>query len=62
LINGGKKGKNIEDCFYCQDEGGADIMISRCKKNQADSAFMFITVVVLLASVTMTYLRMKKGY
>lgn len=67
LINGGSHGKNsqnkdVENCYYCQTEDGADTLLSRCKMNQADSAFMFLTVIVLLVSLTLTYLRMRKGY
>jgi len=69
LINGGIQGKGqdgVPRCYYCGYENNpdsdADILIGRCKKNQADSAFMFLTFVVLVASMTMTYLRMKKGY
>jgi hypothetical protein len=63
LINGGKHGKGLRDCYYCTGtESDADKLISRCKMNQADTAFMFLTVVVLLVSLTLTYLRAKKGY
>lgn len=69
LINGGTDGKDNYDqpfCYYCghvqELEKDIPILEGRCKKNQADSAFMFLTVIVLIASITMTYLRMKKGY
>jgi hypothetical protein len=67
LINGGVHGKwgesDLPGCYYCLEvEDTVSAVSGRCKKNQADSAFMFLTVIVLLASITMTYLRMKKGY
>lgn len=64
LINGGARGKvgDVDNCYYCQFSSGSKDLVSRCKMNQADSAFMFLTVVVLLVSLTLTYLRMKKGY
>ena len=33
----------------------------RCQQSQADAVFMFLTVVVLLISLVLTYLRMKKS-
>jgi hypothetical protein len=66
LINGGTRGKKeygYENSYYFTfGDAGIKMIVGRCKKNQADSAFMFLTVIVLLASITMTYLRMKKGY
>ncbi|KAF2254646.1 hypothetical protein BU26DRAFT_527666 [Trematosphaeria pertusa] len=62
LINGGKHG---DDCYWCSFDHDPKLpskLISRCKMNQADDAFMFLTVVVLLVSLTLTFLRMKKGY
>lgn len=63
LINGGiKKVGGGDLCYYCQIDYNVDDLNSRCKMNQADSAFMFLTVILLLVSLTLTYLRMKKGY
>jgi hypothetical protein len=34
----------------------------RCKQSQTDSVFMFLKVVVLFATIALTFLRMKKSY
>jgi hypothetical protein len=33
----------------------------RCQQSQADAVFMFFTVVVLLISLVLTFLRMKRS-
>jgi hypothetical protein len=33
----------------------------RCKQSGTDSVFMFLTVAVLLATLTLTYLRLRKS-
>ncbi|KAF2677768.1 hypothetical protein K458DRAFT_318698 [Lentithecium fluviatile CBS 122367] len=62
LMNGGPWDGEYYPGYYCNTTGGGDQLVARCKKNQADSAFMFLTVIVLLVSLTLTYLRMKKGF
>lgn len=47
------------DCAYSPDLFG-DKLNSRCKQNQADSAFMFLTAIVLIAAVTLTLLHSRK--
>ncbi|KAF2642984.1 hypothetical protein P280DRAFT_505236 [Massarina eburnea CBS 473.64] len=59
LFNGGWKGK---ESYYATQPDGDKTLLSLCKKNQADAAFLFLTVVVLLVSLAMGFLRMKKGY
>ncbi|KAF1958588.1 hypothetical protein CC80DRAFT_15101 [Byssothecium circinans] len=57
LINGGWK---KDTCYWCTQPDGVDVMLSRCKQNQADSAFMILTVIVLLVSLVLAFLRSKK--
>jgi hypothetical protein len=64
MLNGGCKKLEKDEgkaCYYYTigNEGGLN---ARCQKSQADAAFMIITVVVLLVSILLTFLRMKKGY
>jgi len=39
-----------------------DRLNTRCKQSQTDAVFMFLTVVVLLATIALTYLRVKKSF
>ncbi|KAF1974258.1 hypothetical protein BU23DRAFT_531733 [Bimuria novae-zelandiae CBS 107.79] len=62
LFNGGtwKSGKQ-EFCWNCSLDR-YDQLNARCKECQADTVFMFFIVILLLVSLTMTFLRTKKGY
>lgn len=56
LLNGGCV--DIKGAPFCGYDDGT--LNTRCKQNQADSAFMFLTVVILIAAVTMTLLHLKR--
>jgi hypothetical protein len=59
LINGGWVDTNIGRVgWYAWVDPGK--LTTRCKQNQADSAFMFLLVVVLIASATITFLRTRR--
>jgi hypothetical protein len=56
-----KRISDITSCYYVQ-HGRVDKIEDRCRSAKADSAFMFLTAVTLMAVGVLTYLRMKKGY
>lgn len=66
LFNGGCTSKlkfddGTDFCWNLQ-ESRLSQLNARCKEAQADAVFLFLTVVILLVSGTMTFLRAKKGY
>jgi len=52
---------NSGGCIY-STQAEAGHLNTRCKQSQADSVFMFLTVVVLFVALALTYLRIKKTY
>jgi hypothetical protein len=60
------RGPCVTDTYdtYClntlEEEGYARLNV-RCKQSQTDSVFMFLTVVVLFGTFTLTFLRMRKN-
>jgi hypothetical protein len=63
IICGGinKKYELPDSCYYARvDDRGA--LERRCRSGKADSAFLFLTAVTLIAVGVLTCLRMKKGY
>jgi hypothetical protein len=57
LLNGGcAQAKNIRICGYAGEES-KDKLLSRCKMNQADSVFMFLSIVVIIAAAVISFLR-----
>ncbi|ORY08696.1 marvel domain-containing protein [Clohesyomyces aquaticus] len=54
---GGDKGSLCGYAWY----NDADKLNSRCKMNEADAAFMFLSVIVLCASVVMMFLHIKRN-
>lgn len=60
IICGGAKredGRNY--CFWGNSTG---TLLSRCRMSQADSAFMFLTAIVVAVAAVFGFLRMKRGY
>ncbi|CAO2657191.1 Nn.00g033170.m01.CDS01 [Neocucurbitaria sp. VM-36] len=57
ILNGGCRAKDV--CYYYDDP---DKILSLCKESQADTVFMFLTVVLLAVAAVFTFLRMRKGY
>ncbi|KAF2867891.1 marvel domain-containing protein [Massariosphaeria phaeospora] len=59
LLNGGCYEEKNQ--VYCRNTVilRGEVLNSRCKENQANSAFMFLTLIVLLAAATVTFLNMK---
>lgn len=57
ILNGG-----CDDvtCYLVVVDGGKQLN-TRCKQSQADSVFMFLTVVVLFVVLLLTYRRMRRG-
>ncbi|PVI06030.1 hypothetical protein DM02DRAFT_610357 [Periconia macrospinosa] len=63
LFNGGCEGKgDNRKCWNGFGHGREKYLNSRCKESQATSVFMFFVVGLMFASMTMTFLRSKKGY
>jgi hypothetical protein len=48
-------------CYYGR-MGDEDTLKQRCRSSKADSAFLLLTAVTLMAVGALTSLRMKKGY
>lgn len=40
----------------------ADTILGHCRESQADTAFMFMTAVVVIVCALLVWLRMRKGY
>ncbi|KAF2823472.1 hypothetical protein CC86DRAFT_409383 [Ophiobolus disseminans] len=61
LLNGGCA--RFGSVWYCANTTPErlNLLNLRCKQSQADSAFMFLTAVVLFGTLTLTYLRFKKS-
>jgi hypothetical protein len=57
LMNGGWKGEADGSCYYCITWSQIDTLLSRCKQNQADAAFMILTVVVIILAGVVRFLR-----
>ncbi|KAF1913975.1 marvel domain-containing protein [Ampelomyces quisqualis] len=55
--NDGRTGR----CVYAEDMDKRYKLNERCKQSGTDSVFMFLTVAVLLTTMTLTFLRMKKN-
>ena len=63
ILNGGCGKFQVE--WYCSntsDENRRERMNVRYKQSQADSVFMFLTAVLLFATITLTYLRMRRSF
>ncbi|UPX13861.1 uncharacterized protein EKO05_0004358 [Ascochyta rabiei] len=60
IICGGARKQN--DDLECWWYGKGGMLVSRCKMSQADSAFMFLTAIVVAAAAVIGFLRLKKGY
>ncbi|KAF2199711.1 hypothetical protein GQ43DRAFT_375595 [Delitschia confertaspora ATCC 74209] len=60
LLNGGcvGKGKNLNCWYYLPDR--SDKLHSRCKMNEADAAFMFISFVFILGAAVFTFLNSRR--
>lgn len=57
LLNGGcVRAKNVPICGY-GGKDDKDKLLSRCKMNQADSVFMFLSLVVIVAAAVLSFLR-----
>jgi hypothetical protein len=60
LISGGcAKFEKETYCLY-YDNGFFGKIQSRCRENQADTVFMFLTAVIVIACLTMTFLHLKR--
>lgn len=57
ILNGGC---NDVACYYVLVDDGKQLN-TRCKQSQVDSVFMFLTAVVLLLVLLLTYRRMRRG-
>lgn len=64
IICGGlkkSKGQEYPTCHYYTIDG-LGTMVSRCKMASADSAFMFLTAIVVGGAAWMGWMRLKRGY
>jgi hypothetical protein len=65
ILNGGCGTYNTADIkgTYCYnaDEDRWGHLNTRCTQSQTDAVSMFLTVVVLVATISLTYLRLKKS-
>ncbi|KAF2709618.1 hypothetical protein K504DRAFT_455315 [Pleomassaria siparia CBS 279.74] len=60
LLSGGcGRTGGVYQCWYW-DSLQPGKLNSRCQVSQADSVFMFLTVVILIATLTMTFLHLKR--
>jgi len=62
LLNGGFYGRKNDlgvDITYWGEED-PNKLYAHCKEAQADAVFMFLTVVILIAALTMTFLHLKR--
>ncbi|KAJ8110532.1 hypothetical protein OPT61_g6654 [Boeremia exigua] len=58
---GWMKGKNI--CYYAyRNSNTLANLLTRCKMSQADTAFMFLTGIVVAVAAVLGYLRLKRGH
>lgn len=55
------KGRESE-CVLGYVYNATQIIITRCKMTQADTAFMFLTAIVVAGAAAMGWVRMKGGY
>ncbi|KAI4956076.1 hypothetical protein J4E91_000286 [Alternaria rosae] len=63
ILNGGCTEKNgVGICYYASWADQEAKLNTRCRQSQANSVFMFLTVVVLFAGLTLTYLRIKRTH
>ncbi|KAF1366051.1 hypothetical protein EJ07DRAFT_161099 [Lizonia empirigonia] len=71
IRNAGKLYTNVIICGGFQKEDGDNYcfwgdkigtLLSRCRMSQADSAFMFLTAIVVAVAAVLGFLRMKRGY
>jgi hypothetical protein len=64
ILNGGCGTYNTADIkgTYCYnaDEDRWGHLNTRCTQSQTDAVFMFLTVIVLFATISLTYLRLEK--
>lgn len=62
IICGGSKFRDERiDCFWFSRRP-LNVLESRCKTSQADSAFMFLTAIVVIVAAVLGFSRMKKGH
>ncbi|KAF2270814.1 hypothetical protein CC78DRAFT_527811 [Lojkania enalia] len=59
LLNEGTYKENGDTYYGVYDNDNIDDLNQRCTQNQADSAFLFLTAIVLIASILITWLRLK---
>ena len=63
ILNGGcGEDAGVKGCWYVNYETQRSKLNTRCKQSQADSVFMFLTVVVLFVVLALTYLRIKRAH
>ena len=64
ILNGGCTTKNDGGgaCWYTNWDSKSSKLNTRCQQSQADSVFMFLTVVVLFVVLALTYLRIKRTH
>ncbi|KAF1841597.1 uncharacterized protein K460DRAFT_434742 [Cucurbitaria berberidis CBS 394.84] len=63
IICGGiKKSRQCPWSCYYFDKRNFKTIERRCRESVADSTFMFLTAVMLIAGGTLTYMRMKKAH
>jgi hypothetical protein len=62
IICGGQKEENDGTFCYWLNKNTLGMLTSRCKMSQADSAFMFLTAIVVVVAAVLGFLRMKRGY
>jgi hypothetical protein len=58
ILNGGCAD---EECANVLVPDGGNNLNKRCEQSQTDSVFMFLTVAVLLATLVLAFMRMKRG-
>lgn len=54
--------KRENKCALLYVENGTQMIITRCKMTQADTAFLFLTAIVVAGAAAMGWIRMKRGY
>ena len=63
ILNGGCKNQDRSGmCYYASYNDQEAKLNTRCRQSQADSVFMFLTVIVLFAVLTLTCLRTKRTH
>jgi hypothetical protein len=63
ILHGGCGESDRNDvCYYANYFEQTGKLNERCKQSQADSVLMFLTVVLLLVVLALTYVRMKRTY